>query len=48
MQESIDILDKGIESDDDSTISNNSNSLFRSYFKEEGSKLKAEKSDCKV
>lgn len=48
MQVPADVLDKGAESNNDSTISNNSKSLFKSYFKEDRSKFKARKLDCKV
>lgn len=48
MQEPADVLEKGAESDYDSTISNSSKSSFRSYFEEDGSNFKAEKLDCEV
>jgi hypothetical protein len=48
MQEPAHVLDKGVESDDDSTISNSSESLFESHLEEDGSDFEAEKSDCKV
>jgi hypothetical protein len=48
MQEPADVLDEGAESDNDSTISDSSESSFESYFEEGGSEFKAEKSDCEV
>ena len=48
MQEPADVLDEGAESDNDSTISDSSEGSFKSHFKEEVSKFKAEESDCEV